>query len=102
MIKFERYPHANDLIVFYMEEGKRSDIAKIMVYGVGGEADAKVFCQFIWGMFDQIHKDAEQGKSVLGRLDNTDRLPDLSYEVTSYMRKKGFFSVWKESVGVCS
>lgn len=102
MIKFERYPRVNDLIVFYMEEGKRSDIAKIMVYGIGDDADAKVFCQFIWDMIDRIHKDAELGKSVLGSLDNTAMLPDLSYEVTSYMRKNGFISVWKESAGVCS
>lgn len=101
MIKFERYPRVNELIVFYMEESKRSDIAKIMVYGVTEEADAKVFCQFIWEVVDRIHRDAEQGKSVLGHIDNTDMLPELSYEVTSYMRKIGLISVWKESAGVC-
>lgn len=102
MIKFERYPHANELIVFYMGESKRSDIARIMVYGITEEADARTFCQFIWEMIDKIHQDAKQGKAVLGRLDNTDMLPDLSYEVTSYMRKSGFMSIWKESVGVYS
>lgn len=102
MIKFERYPHVNDLIVFYMEENRRSDIAKIMVYGISEEVEAKTFCQFIWSTIDQIHKDAETGRVVLGRPDNTVILPDLSYEVTSYMRKKGFISVWKESAGVCT
>lgn len=101
MIKFERYPRVNELIVFYMEENKRSDIAKIMVYGISDEADAKVFCQFIWNTIDKIYKDAELGRPVLGRSDNTDILPDLSYEVTSYMRKNGFISVWKESASVC-
>src|SRR6187402_958496 len=75
MIKFERYPHVNDLIVFYMEENRRSDIAKIMVYGISEEADAKTFCQFIWSTIDQIHKDAETGRVVLGRPDNTVILP---------------------------
>lgn len=99
MITFKRYPHVGKLIHFYIEEGRRGDIATLMQSGIRTQAEARLFCQFIWATVDRIYRDKEQGKLVLDRDDNTEMLPDLSYEVSNYMRKSGFFSLWKESAG---
>jgi hypothetical protein len=50
--------------------------------------------EFIWRIVDNIHDDAEIGRLVLGCTDNTDILPNLSYEITKCMMKAGFYSVW--------
>lgn len=95
MITFDRYTHINDLIQFYLSESSDKNIERIIETGVTNEADAELFSKFIWQMVDRIHRDEEIGKEVLGRTDNSDMLPDLSYEITKYMRKNGFYSVWE-------
>jgi len=96
VINFERYPHVNDFIAHYLVEIGNSDVETIIHSGVKTEKDARLFSTFIWKMVDQIHYDEENGKVVFGSNDSTDILPDVSYEVTNYMRKTGFFSVWEE------
>jgi hypothetical protein len=95
VIYFNRYTHINDLIQFYLNETTHSEIFRILASGVASESDAEKFSYFIWEMVEKIHEDEEAGRLVLGRLDNTDMLPDLSYEVTKYMRNSGFYNVWE-------
>ncbi|MES2675068.1 MAG: hypothetical protein V4660_12570 [Pseudomonadota bacterium] len=95
MITFDRYPHINDLIQFYLSEVPDKHIERIIETGVTNEADAELFSAFVWQMVDRIHRDEEIEREVLGRADNSDMLPDLSYEITKYMRKTGFYSVWE-------
>ena len=95
MIKFERYPHINELLAFYLDESPEPTISSIIEKGATNYDDAEAFSQFIWRTVDKIHDDAEAGRVVLGRTDNTDFLPDLSYEITKYMRKTGFYNVWE-------
>lgn len=94
MIKFERYPHINDILTFYLDKSPELKISHLIENGITNEEDAEVFSQFIWRIVDNIHDDAEIGRLVLGCANNTDILPDLSYEITKYMRKSGFYSVW--------
>ena len=95
MIKFERYPHINELLAIYLNESPEPTISQIIEKGIKNQEDAEIFSQFIWRIVDKIHDDAEAGRLVLGRADNTDVLPDLSYEITRYMRKTGFYNIWE-------
>lgn len=95
MIYFDRYTHINDLIQFYLNESPDPEITRILATDITNESDAEKFGHFIWEIVEKIHDDEETGRLVLGRPDNTDMLPDLSYEVTKYMRRSGFYSVWE-------
>lgn len=45
---------------------------------------------------EKINEDEELGNSVMGSRDNTEMIPDLSYETARYMRKSGFYYVWEK------
>lgn len=96
MIKFQRYAHVNDFIEYYLPKVGGSDVKSVLESGVTNEIEAKIFTSFIIKMVDAIHDDAENGIEVLGDVDNSDILPDISYEVTSYMRGTPYFSIWDE------
>ncbi len=96
MIKFERYSHINDLFQYYIEEFGDEKISKIIKTGVTTEDDATKLSVFVWKMVEKINKDEENEKSVLGSTDNTEMLSDLSYEMTKYMKKVGFYSAWEK------
>lgn len=96
MIKFERYSHINDLILHYIKKTENKTISRIMETGVLNEDDAVKFSEFLWNMVEQINEDEEKGNIVLGSADNTDMLPDLNYEISKYMKKAGFYSIWEK------
>jgi hypothetical protein len=95
VIYFDRYTHINELIQFYLNEAPNAEISRIMASDITTESDAEKFSHFIWEMVGKIHDDEDAERLVLGRPDNTDMLPDLSYEVTKYMRKSGFYNIWE-------
>lgn len=95
MIKFERYPHIQDLFEHYVERLGRGDVTVILKNGISSNEQAVVLSQFVWNMVEQLNKDEEEGVLVLGSKDNTDMIPDLSYEVTKHMKKAGYLSVWE-------
>ena len=94
MINFKRYSHVNDLIEYYIREMNREDIKILISSGVKSSEEAELFSVFIWGMVGKINEDEENGVVVIGSIDNTEMLPDISYEVTKYMKDTGFYSVW--------
>ena len=96
MIIFERYAHINDLIRHYINILGDNSISQIMETGVTTENDAVKFSEFLWKMVDKIHEDAENNNAVLGSTDNTEMLPDLSYEIAKYMKKSGYYSIWQK------
>lgn len=95
MIKFERYPHVHNLFEYYSERQGRSDIKIILQEGVKTKNEAELISRFAWAIAGLVNEDEEQGTVVLGSSDNTDMLPDLSYEMTKYMKSIGFYSVWQ-------
>ena len=95
MIYFDRYTDINDLLQFYLAETPNPEISRIMASDIANEKDAEIFSLFVWDVVDKIHDDEEAERLVLGRQSNTDMLPDLSYEITKYMSKSGFFNVWE-------
>lgn len=94
MIHFKRYEHVNDLIQYYIEKLSRDDINLLKSNGIKSNTEAELFSKFIWDMVEHINEDEENGVSVLGCTDNTDTLPDISYEVSKYMKDSGFYNVW--------
>ncbi|VUD69058.1 hypothetical protein TDB9533_04422 [Thalassocella blandensis] len=94
MVKFERYPHINDLLNHYAKTLDRGDISKLINTGISSKEEAELFSRFIWEMVSAINEDEESGIRVLGSTDNTEMFPDLNYEVTKLMRSSGFYSVW--------
>lgn len=94
MITFERYTHINDLFQHYINAFDDQAMARLMESGVTNEDEAIVFSTFVWKMVEQINEDEENGKIVLGSSDNTEMLPDLSYEISKYMKQVGFYSAW--------
>lgn len=95
MVKFDRYPHVNDLVDHYARTLGRDDVAEIIASGIQSSEDAAVFCKFIWQMVGAIYEDEEKKVSVFGSIDNTEMLPDISYEITKLMKSNGFFAVWE-------
>lgn len=95
MIKFNRYPHVADLLEYYIDSKKRNDISSIYKNGIKNEQDAESFCKFVWGVVDDIHLDNESEASILG---NTDMIPDLAYEMATYMKKTGYFYIWDKTL----
>jgi len=95
MIKFERYSHINDLFECYINAFGDETMAKLMASGVASEEEAIAFSTFVWKMVEKINEDEENGVVVLGGADNTEMLPDLSYEVSQYMKQVGFYSAWE-------
>jgi hypothetical protein len=98
MIQFNRYPHIADLLEHYIEQEKRTDIDAIYKTGIKTEKDAELFCTFIWDVVENVHSDSESENIVLGNTDNTDMLPDLAYEITSHMKKAGYYSIWERTL----
>ncbi len=103
MVKFERYPHVNDLIDHYISLDKTNSIAGILERGIASKDEAELFSRFIWKMVESVNEDEENEIVVLGSSDNTEMLPDVSYEVTKLMKAIGYYSVWesvsKEEMG---
>lgn len=96
MVIFKRYPHVQDLIECYLTKLQRQDIKLLLSNGLRDESDAEIFANFIWDVVEAVNEDEESGIEVMGSTDNTDMLPDLSYEVTKLMKDSGFYQVWKQ------
>ena len=96
MVKFERYPHVNDLIDYYITIFESEKVSEILANGMTSQEDAELFSMFIWRMVEAINDDEENEVVVLGSPDNTEMLPDISYEVTKLMKSNGFYSVWEK------
>lgn len=43
-----------------------------------------------------LNNGAENAVTVLGSVDNTEMLPDLSCEIYAYMKATGYYSVWQK------
>ncbi len=95
MIKFKRYPHVNELMNYYISALEKTDIKNIIKNGIENERQAELFSRFIWEMVEAINEDEENNVIVLGSADNTEMLPDISYEVTKLMKDLGTYSIWE-------
>lgn len=95
MIKSERYRHIHDLFVHYANQEKRGDILDILSNGISTPQDAEEFCRFTWKIVELVNSDQENSTLVLGSNDNTEMLPDLSYEISKLMRSSGYEAIWQ-------
>lgn len=96
MVKFNRYPHVEDIMIHYLSQFEREDIVLLLSQGLNSTTDAEVFANFVWDVVEAINDDEENNVSVLGSSDNTEMLPDISYEVTKLMKDNGFYQVWQK------
>lgn len=96
MIKFERYPHVNDLLKHYAVALNNEDATSILKSGFTNAQESRDFSKFVWQVVDAMHYDEENEVLVLGSTNNIEMIPDLEYEVSSYMRSSGFYNVWLE------
>lgn len=94
MILFKRYEHVNGLVEHYVNKLNRNDINILLSNGIKTKDEAEIFSKFIWDIVEHINEDEENEVPVLGSIDNTDMLPDISYEVSKYMKDTGFYDVW--------
>lgn len=67
-----------------------------MESGITSREDAELLAKFIWEMVGQMNEDEEKGVEVLGSTDNSEMIPDISYELTKLMKKEGYYSVWEK------
>jgi len=95
MITFERYKHIGELFSYYAERENRNDILVMLSDGIKDESQAETFCSFAWDIAGFINQDHENERIVLGSADNTDMIPDLSYELTKLMKALGYYHIWK-------
>ncbi len=96
MIKFQRYPHINDLVTHYAQDLKDEETQRILNEGVKTKEEAIHLSRFVWVMVDQMALDRKAGKVVLGRTNNGDMLPDLNYEISLYLSDAGFEAEWEK------
>jgi hypothetical protein len=95
MIEFKRYPHVGELVGYYAVALGDVGAQRIVENGVSSGEDAEYFSRFIWHMVDRMREDMELGRKILGRTDNSDMLPDVHYEISLYMKERGFGDVWE-------
>ena len=96
MILSERYPHIFELVSYYADSLDNETALAVLESGLDSEETAKAFSYFIWQMVDQIHADFKSGELVLGSKDNRTMLPDLSYEVSTFMEVSGHFDIGED------
>ncbi|MFO1322395.1 MAG: hypothetical protein U1F52_22555 [Burkholderiales bacterium] len=94
MIRFERYPHVLDLLSHYAGTMHDDETRRLLADGVRTEPEALHLARFVWRMIDRMRADSDAGLVVLGRIDNGDLLPDVSYEVSLYLARAGFEEIW--------
>ncbi|WP_137935853.1 hypothetical protein [Chitinivorax sp. B] len=96
MIKFERYPHVNALLAHYADALNDDAVRQLLANDVKTEDDAFRLARFVWAMVDAMRADHDANRTVLGRVDNGDMLPDVHYEVSLYLTLAGFEEVWNQ------
>lgn len=96
MIEFTRYPHIKDLILHYSFTLSNDLVKNLLECGLKSSQDAEIFSKFIWEMVGQMNEDEENGVEVLGSVDNSDMIPDISYEITKLMKISGYYSIWEK------
>ncbi len=96
MILTTRYPHVRSLVEHYAHKFSDQHVLSILEHGLNSESDAEHFSHFIWNMVDEMAKDREEENIVLGGIDNTSMLPDVSYEMDILMDESGYSGIWEE------
>ena len=96
MIRFDRYPHVNELLDHYAKKTGRNDIQELLSSGVQSSEDAEKLSRFAWEVAELANEDEKNSRVVLGSKDNTDMIQDLAYELTKYMKETGHYSIWKQ------
>lgn len=94
MIEFSRYPHVKSLILHYAHQLNEQTIIDLINSDISSKDQAEYFSKFIWKMLDQMALDINQGKEVLGNIDNSSMIPDIDYEVSLYLADRGFPEIW--------
>lgn len=95
MILSVRYPHVRDLIAYYAQRNSEQRVLSILEHGLDSEQDADCLGRFVWKMIDQMAQDRANNQPVLGAVDNTAMLPDLSYEMDILMEDAGYAELWE-------
>lgn len=91
-----RYPHVRSLVEHYVQKLSDNLVLSILDNGISTEDEARHLSYFIWKMIDEMAKDREQKNIVLGGIDNTLMLPDVSYEMDVLMSDSGFSAIWQQ------
>ena len=93
---FKRYPHVLALIEHYAGPIGDQNILNIIQRDSISKEDAHNFGRFIISMIEAMAVDIENKVVVLGRVDNTDLIPDIDYEVSLFLANRGWGGVWDE------
>lgn len=93
---FKRYPHVLALIEHYAGLIRDQNILSIIQRDSISKEDAYNFGRFIISMIEAMAGDIEKKVVVLGKVDNTDSIPDLDYEVSLFLANRGWGGVWDE------
>lgn len=96
MITFKRYPHVRDLLWHYANSLQETTITHLLSNNVTTEKEALELAHFVWRMADQMAIDSENKIQVLGRIDNSDLMPDVDYEIGLYLDSVGFYGLWQK------
>jgi hypothetical protein len=96
MIEFKKYPHVRDLILHYANVLNNADVLEILNSGVKNKEEAYLFSRFVLLVIDSMAKDMQDNVMVMGSADNTSMIPDIDYEMSLYLARKGLEDVWDE------
>lgn len=94
-MSFARYPHIKNLVDHYSKVLSQPNISKYIESGFQTASEAEELSRFVWKMLDQMSDDQNNEVVVMGRVDNSDLIPDLEYEITLFIDQAGFLDVWE-------
>jgi hypothetical protein len=96
MIEFMRFPHVGEIINHYANSLNDKEILSLINTGVKTRDDAYAFSKFVLRVIDCMASDMQKEVVVLGNIDNTSMIPDIDYEVSLYLARKGMEDIWDE------
>lgn len=96
MIEFKRFPHVGEIIYHYANSLNDEKILSLINTGVKTRDDAYALSKFVLRVIDCMASDIQQEVAVLGNIDNTSMIPDIDYEVSLYLARKGMEDIWDE------
>ncbi len=96
MIEFMRFPHVGEIIDHYANSLDDKEILSLIKAGVKTRDDAYIFSKFVLRVIDCMASDMQKEVTVLGSVDNTSMIPDIDYEISLYLARKGMDDIWDE------
>lgn len=94
MTELNRYPYIRNLVRDYTTQPDKDDIINLLENGISSEDEAFTFSRFVITMVNHMSRDVDTGIPLMCNPDITNTIPNIDYEVSTYLSNRGFEYVW--------